>query len=392
MFYPFVLCSDCTRKNERRTGMKFDGTVLMLLIGTAAILPGQINLLDNSGMESWSGDQPVAWSKESGCLTQPENAYVHTGGTSARIEKTGSANRGLYQDVPVNPGDRCLFQAWVMNSGADGYVRLTVAWYQGSTYLNQYTQSEASAGTGSWQHLSISEAEAPQNADMARCRIRVYGDVNVPCYVDETLFSIETSLSVMLGDFSVSAGPECHIIEWRTESENETAGFLIYRAFDEAGPYEALTTAMIPGQGNHSCGSRYCYQAESPSRGPVWYRLDEVSCTGARTILGIRQVTDDREPVQEKTRLIGSWPNPFNPETEIRCQIAAGDAGSVSLEVFDIFGRKVATLKDGFTRAGFHSFLWRGTNDRSEPVSSGLYLCRLRTANMTMCMRLVKCK
>jgi hypothetical protein len=391
MFYPFVLCTTRTDKNERRTSVRFDETVLLLIIGSAVILRGQNNLLVNSGMESWSGEQPAAWSKESGCLTQIESATVYTGSASARLEKTGSSNRGLYQDVPVNPGDHCLFRAWVFNSSDAAYIRLTVAWYQGSTYLNQYTQSESSTGVGAWQSLSIPGTEAPPDADIARCRIRVYGDVSVPCYADETIFSIEASLSVILGDFSVITGSDYHMIEWSTESESETAGFLIYRSFNEAGPYEPVTTVLIPGQGNQSDSHHYRYQAERPSQSTVWYRLDEVTSTGSLKVLGIRLVIDEQEHVPEKTQ-IGNCPNPFNPDTEIRCQIAAADAGPVSLEVYDIFGRKVTTLCDGVVRAGVHVFQWAGTNDRSDPVASGLYFCRLQTTNMALCKRLVKCK
>ena len=371
--------------------MKFDGYIVLLIIGTAAVLPGQINLLVNSEMESWSGGQLTAWSKESGCLAQEENNFVFKGNASARLEKTGSSNRGLYQDVPVNPGDHCLFRAWVFNSSDAAYIRLTVAWYQGSTYLNQYTQSESSTGVGAWQSLSIPGTEAPPDADIARCRIRVYGDVSVPCYADETIFSIEASLSVILGDFSVITGSDYHMIEWSTESESETAGFLIYRSFNEAGPYEPVTTVLIPGQGNQSDSHHYRYQAERPSQSPVWYRLDEVTSTGSLKVLGIRLVIDEQEHVPEKTQ-IGNCPNPFNPDTEIRCQIAAADAGPVSLEVYDIFGRKVTTLCDGVVRAGVHVFQWAGTNDRSDPVASGLYFCRLQTTNMALCKRLVKCK
>jgi hypothetical protein len=392
MFYPFVLCITRIHKIERRTSVKFDRTVLLIIFGAAVILRGQSNLLVNSGMEAWSGDQPASWSKESGCLAQIENAMTYTGGASARLEKTGSSNRGLYQDVPVNPGDHCLFRAWVLNSSDAATIRLTVAWYQGGTYLNQYTQSGSSAGIGSWQSLSISEAEVPPDADMARCRIRVYGDASIPCYADETLFSIETSLSVMLGDFWVTACPEYHLIEWRTESENETAGFLIYRSFNEAGPYEPVTPVLIPGQGNQSDGHHYRYRAECPSRSPVWYRLDEVTSTGIRRILEISQVIDEKEPVPEKTQLIGNCPNPFNPDTEIRCRIAAADEGLVFLAIYDIFGRKVTTLCDKAVKAGIHVFQWAGINDRSDPVASGLYLCRLKTATMNLWMRLVKCK
>ena len=61
----------------------------------------------------------------------------------------------------------------------------------------------------------------------------------------------------------------------------------------------------------------------------------------------------------------------------------------MELSVYDIAGRKVATLIDGERPSGEQSIDWRGLNERGRPVSSGVYLIRLRSAMEARVERLV---
>jgi hypothetical protein len=67
-----------------------------------------------------------------------------------------------------------------------------------------------------------------------------------------------------------------------------------------------------------------------------------------------------------------SYPNPFNPATEIRFSIP--EDGFVTLRVYDVLGRVVATLVDEVRQAGPYRVLWNATN-----VPSGVYFSRLET-------------
>ena len=65
-----------------------------------------------------------------------------------------------------------------------------------------------------------------------------------------------------------------------------------------------------------------------------------------------------------------NYPNPFNPSTAISFQLSA--ISQVSLEVFDVLGRKVATLVNGVSQPGVHSVRWDASGS-----PSGLYFCRM---------------
>jgi hypothetical protein len=70
-----------------------------------------------------------------------------------------------------------------------------------------------------------------------------------------------------------------------------------------------------------------------------------------------------------------NYPNPFNPST--RLTYALPEPAVVTLAVFDVLGKRVATLQNERQDAGYHSATWDGRNDAGSVVSSGLYFCRI---------------
>ncbi len=77
---------------------------------------------------------------------------------------------------------------------------------------------------------------------------------------------------------------------------------------------------------------------------------------------------------------LAAAPNPFNPATTLRFVLDA--AGPARVEVFDVAGRRVATLCDEVLAAGPHALAWR-----PQDLASGLYLARLTTAAGTSTAR-----
>jgi len=69
--------------------------------------------------------------------------------------------------------------------------------------------------------------------------------------------------------------------------------------------------------------------------------------------------------------LIGNFPNPFNPSTEISFSLPI--ASHAKLEIFNVMGQKVATLVDGQLEAGEHIVQWDGNES-----ASGVYFYRLQ--------------
>lgn len=89
-------------------------------------------------------------------------------------------------------------------------------------------------------------------------------------------------------------------------------------------------------------------------------------------------------------RLEANIPNPFNPATIIRYEIAA--AGAVKLDIFDVSGHRVRTLVNRSQSAGFYEARWDGRDDSGHAAVSGVYFYRLQTGSFTNTKRMVLLK
>ncbi|MCK5051913.1 MAG: T9SS type A sorting domain-containing protein [Candidatus Cloacimonetes bacterium] len=75
--------------------------------------------------------------------------------------------------------------------------------------------------------------------------------------------------------------------------------------------------------------------------------------------------------VDAETKLLGNYPNPFNPETTIRYNLKNNSA--VTIEIYNTKGQLVRTLVNSFQEAGMHSTVWNGKDTNGRNVSSGIY-------------------
>jgi hypothetical protein len=71
------------------------------------------------------------------------------------------------------------------------------------------------------------------------------------------------------------------------------------------------------------------------------------------------------------TRVLPAYPNPFNPSTSLRLELA--QAGHVAWRIFDVRGGLVRTLLDGELAAGRYVRSWDGADAAGRPVASGVY-------------------
>ena len=108
------------------------------------------------------------------------------------------------------------------------------------------------------------------------------------------------------------------------------------------------------------------------------------------TILESVLALDGRDLLPDIFALHENYPNPFNPVTTITYDLP--ERIMVRLTVFDITGRRIREIVNGYQEAGFQSALWEGTDDRDQPVSGGLYFYQLKAGEFveTRKMLLIK--
>jgi len=98
----------------------------------------------------------------------------------------------------------------------------------------------------------------------------------------------------------------------------------------------------------------------------------------------------DEETPAIETKLIGNYPNPFNPETTI--SFSTSKKENVEIIIFNIKGQKVITLINEIYDKGKHTIDWKGTDDNNQKASSGIYFYRMKTEDKTQIKKMVLLK
>ncbi len=89
--------------------------------------------------------------------------------------------------------------------------------------------------------------------------------------------------------------------------------------------------------------------------------------------VGVPDLPTDSAPATG--RLLAPYPNPFNPQTRLRYELAR--AGEAELKIYDASGRIVRTLFSGHLDAGPGFFTWDGRDDGGSRGASGIYMAKL---------------
>ncbi len=99
--------------------------------------------------------------------------------------------------------------------------------------------------------------------------------------------------------------------------------------------------------------------------------------------VGIEDYTDDHIP--NVITLHQNYPNPFNAQTTI--QYSLSEPSDVTIEIYDLLGRKIETLINGDQSAGNHQIVWN-----ADSHSSGIYFYRLQAGDAVETKRMVLLK
>ncbi|MBN1997765.1 T9SS type A sorting domain-containing protein [candidate division KSB1 bacterium] len=185
--------------------------------------------------------------------------------------------------------------------------------------------------------------------------------------VDATLTKVE------LSGYSAMSENGLITLNWSTADEMDNAGFYVDRAIKKDGPFERLTQELITGS------LQYQYTDEKVEIGQEYtYRLVAVSRNGILQMLG---TVSQKAEAPRAYKLEQNYPNPFNPETTINYQIK--DAGDVSIQIYNMRGQLVRNLMRQNMKAGFYSSVWDGRNEQGLPLSSGVYIYRIKVNDFT---------
>ncbi len=112
-------------------------------------------------------------------------------------------------------------------------------------------------------------------------------------------------------------------------------------------------------------------------------------------MLGNLEDPQNDPPSLDQVVLHGNYPNPFNPETTISFNLTTENTESTKnteLMIYNMKGQKVKQLFKGHLTTGGYSFSWNGTDDEGKPVSSGLYLYKLKVGDQEFSKKMLLLK
>jgi flagellar hook assembly protein FlgD len=81
-------------------------------------------------------------------------------------------------------------------------------------------------------------------------------------------------------------------------------------------------------------------------------------------------------------------PNPFGRRTHVGFDVPS-PGGDVTIEIFDLAGRRVRELLRARVPAGRHAVVWDGRDDRGNEAAQGIYFCRMRAPEFSAARRMV---
>ena len=108
--------------------------------------------------------------------------------------------------------------------------------------------------------------------------------------------------------------------------------------------------------------------------------IDAVTSEFIQPTVGVETRNESRI-IPENFSLNQNYPNPFNPETTIEYGLPR--ASHIEIIIFNLQGKKIATVIKNYQAAGFHQVEWDGNDEHGLPVTSGVYLYQLKAGDFT---------
>ncbi|MBD3408798.1 MAG: T9SS type A sorting domain-containing protein [Ignavibacteriales bacterium] len=183
---------------------------------------------------------------------------------------------------------------------------------------------------------------------------------------------------VELTTFEAKAGENAVTLSWATGSEVENRGFAIERRYED-GDFEKIGFVASAG----ATGANYSFVDQAASKAGVYtYRLKQIDLDGA---FRYSRSVEVEVGTPNEFALDQNFPNPFNPSTTIRYELAQDV--QVKLAVYNSIGEQIATLVNAQQAAGRYDVSFNASS-----FSSGIYFYRLEAGDFVDVKRMLLLK
>jgi hypothetical protein len=173
-----------------------------------------------------------------------------------------------------------------------------------------------------------------------------------------------------------------NLLSWNQSGAEDFDFFRIYRSTDPG---------FVPSTGNFVEATVDPGYLDTIEDGYLYsYKITAVDFSGNESDWSVpTDITRAEEiPVCKVFELHQNVPNPFNPSSVIRYDVPAG-GGDVRIRIFDVTGRLVRTLVDGWQSPGRRSVAWDGRDSGGGIVASGVYFYRMEAPGFERTRKMV---
>lgn len=206
--------------------------------------------------------------------------------------------------------------------------------------------------------------------------LTITGGLILEMISNDALSNGDATLPVELTAFTACKTGNGARLDWTTATEFNNNKFEVERQTAASGVSAAsqwMKIGEVPGSGSSNSVKHYSFTDTKASFGRFIYRLKQLDNNGQYEYSS-EVMVDMGLPAEFAVKQ--NYPNPFNPSTTISYQLP--EAAMVSLKVFDIAGREVASLVNQRQEAGIYTAVFDAGK-----LAGGIYIARLNAGKIS---------
>ena len=104
------------------------------------------------------------------------------------------------------------------------------------------------------------------------------------------------------------------------------------------------------------------------------------------------QLTSDKKLIADDFKILGNYPNPFNPSTKISFSVGKDFYGMVTIKIYNSIGQLVRVLTVNVNGIGIYEVTWNGLMQNGEAAATDVYIYTIDFGNRILASKMLLLK